>query len=245
MTPRLSVVTGTLNRLASLQRLVNSLCNNTSVTWELIIADASNNPSYALHFIPSKPEQLLRIHSIWEVPRLGHVKGYNQAFKQSQGEYVVWLNDDAEVLPGYDTRGIAFLESHPELGLGAYYYREVGATHSYFHVNACFNMIFANFGILRRDFGDSINWFDESFYMYGGDNSITFRTLLAGRGVAQVPGASIIHHSEKDDVRISNEEHRRSDGGILSAKYSSLRREMQLEYNRHKRLVGPRILVSR
>src|SRR6185295_2478566 len=111
----LSLVTGTLDRHASLNRLVESIKKHTAVSWELIIADAGELPLYINDN---------RIYRLEEKPRLGHTKGYNRAFALCSGKWVLWLNDDAEVLEGYDTNSISFMRDHPQIGMGALAYSE-------------------------------------------------------------------------------------------------------------------------
>jgi GT2 family glycosyltransferase len=230
-TPTLSLVTGTINRPPQLSRLIQSVVRETTVPWELIIMDASEKP-----YTGPVPDHVQIVH---ESPRLGMVKGYNTAFRMCTGKYVLWLNDDAEVLPGYDTAGVNLLELHPEIGMGAYYYKEGPR----FHVNMLYQMIFANFGILPRWVGDKVGWFDEELTMYGSDNSLTFRVLLEGLGVVTVPGPNIIHHSERDEMRISNEHLRPTDGDKLNAKYGPYKKQMQQVYSKFKHLIGPRFLA--
>lgn len=206
----LSLVTGTRNRLDSLMRLVCSIQSHTKVNWELIIADASDEP------IPFVDEPGITI--LPERPRVGVSKGYNRAFAQAKGKYVLWLNDDAEVLPGYDVEAVRFMELNSNIGLGALYYQEGGSD---FRVNSYLGMTYANFGIMKREFGNSIGWFDEEFPMYGSDNALAFRTLLADKGVAGIPNARLIHHAVADRHREENNlsVDRWHDVELLMAKY--------------------------
>src|SRR5262245_28480830 len=114
--PTLSLVTGAFNRPDALWRLINSIVKRTLQPWELIVADASKD-DYPYPY----PHN---VRFLREVPRLGHVKGYNRAFRETQSEYVIWLGDDVEVMPGYDWAATAFMSTHPEIGLGALYYAE-------------------------------------------------------------------------------------------------------------------------
>ncbi len=229
--PLLSLVTGTINRPDGLERLIQSVVQNTVVDYELVVMDAS--PQLYDRDVP-KTVRLFR-----ESPRKGHIKGYNQAFNLCRGEYVLWLNDDATVNPGYDTAGVKLLMEHPEVGMGAYYYHQNGK----YHVNLLYNMIFANFGILRRSLGDQVGWFDEEIgVMYGSDNSLTFRVLLAGYGLATVPGRNIIHHSVMDEMRIENERLRRPDADKLFQKYAPYVKQMADVYKKTIHLVGPRVI---
>lgn len=46
----------------------------------------------------------------------GYARGNNQAMQRAQGEFVLLLNPDTEVLPETLDRAVAFLQAHPEAG---------------------------------------------------------------------------------------------------------------------------------
>ncbi len=219
MTPKLSIVTGTMNRQESFLRLVNSIVDRASVAWELIVSDASDEP-YNLQ-LPGNVKMLP------ERPRLGCVKGYNRAFREATGEWIIWLNDDCEVMPNFDAAAIGFMEANRKIGLGALHYSEDSGP---FHVNSAWGCIYANFGIIRKSLGTQVGFFDEDLEMYGCDNSLTLRVLLAGFGVAGIADSQVIHHSVKDSHRIENQRSRREDNEILTRKYMPHRAEWTAVY---------------
>lgn len=218
--PILSLVTGTRNREFGLRRLLISIQQHTKVDWEFLVADASDQPIRT----DDLPENVIVIP---ERPRLGHSKGYNIAFRQTRGEWVLWLNDDAEVMPGYAETAIQFMQLHPRIGLGALPYSNRG---NEFRVNWYHDMVYANFGILNRELGNAIGWFDEDLRMYGSDNAIAFRVLLAGYGVAAVPGAYIIHHEDADTERDLNQFDRYPEADRLNQKYGPYLDQMKATY---------------
>lgn len=224
MKPKLSLVTGSINRPEALSRMVRSIEAHTRVEWELVISDASGVPYGSIN---------PRVHVIHEKPRLGHSKGYNVAFRRCEGEFILWLNDDAEVCPGYDTESIAFMESHPRIGLGALHYSEP-ENRIEFHVNDAWDCIYANFGIFRKSLGEQIGFFDEEIRMYGADNSIALRVLLADYGIADIPKARIIHHSVNDAIRAENQIGRLRDNEILTRKYMPLQGQWVAAFRRHR-----------
>lgn len=232
MTPVLSIVLGTRNRPMDFRRLVDSIERHTPMEWEIVVSDASDTS------IENQPvatsETWPKIHVIPERPPKGCTQGYNIAFRKARGDFVLWLNDDCEVMPGYAEAAIGFMESHPEIGLGALYYADAG-TRETFHVNTCgFKMLYANFGILRRNLGQRVGWFDEDLTMYGNDNSLTYRVLMAGKGVAGIPEARIFHHSTRDQHRIENNDYdfRHQQADLLKAKYQSHLPQMRETYER-------------
>lgn len=221
----LSVVTGAVNRPTQLMRFVDSVVRHTrTASWELIIADASDTPIDQSR-LPSNARVLP------ERPRLGHTRGYNVAFRASCGKYIIWGNDDAEVCEGYDVAAIEFMESHPKIGLGALHYSENGGP---FHVNSAWGCLYANFGIFPRWLGEQVGFFDENLHMYGADNSLAIRILLAKYGVADIPNARILHHSEKDEIRAENQKLRKLDNQTLTSKYMPLRNQWRNMYEYRK-----------
>lgn len=221
---KLSLVTGTLNRPDSFRRLLDSILRYTETEWEFIVSDASKEP-----YSGDVPDNVFIHH---EKPRLGHTKGYNAAFRSCTGDYVIWLNDDAEVCEGYDTTAIEFMDTHPRIGLGALHYSECGGP---FHVNSAWGAIYANFGIFPRELGLKVGFYDEEIEMYGADNSFAFRVLLAGYGIADIPEARILHHSVKDALRQQNQVNRMRDNHLLTKKYIPLKHYWLPVYSKHRR----------
>jgi len=220
-TPKLSLVTGTVNRPIPFANLVRSIVEHTTVDWELVVSDASDVPVVC---------EAPRVRLLPEKPRLGCVKGYNRAFRAAKGEWVIFLNDDAEVTAGYDTAAIRFMEAHPQIGLGCLHYSEDGGE---FKANDAWGVPYANFGILKRELGDKVGWFDEALIMYGNDNSLTFRVLLADKGVAQIPESRILHHSTKDAMREGNQRYRAQDTRILQESYMPARSYWLATYRKY------------
>lgn len=218
----LTIVSGTRNRPGSLRRFVDSVLRLTSVDYELIIADASD--------VPCNVEQSHRIRVLEERPRLGYALGYNRAFATATGKWVMFLNDDCEVMPGYDSEAVRFMESHPQIGIGALHYSENGGP---FHVNSSWNCIYPNFGIISRQLGQQIGWMDPDISFYGSDNAIAFKVLLADKGVADIPDARILHHSVQDAERQANQANRLRDNQTLTRKYMPLRNQWLAAYRRH------------
>jgi GT2 family glycosyltransferase len=232
LNPVLSLITGTRNRPMDFRRLVDSIERHTPMEWELVVSDASDSP------IEQEPvatdSTWPRIRVIPERPPLGCTAGYNRAFRQARGEWVLWLNDDCEVMPGYAENAIRFMEANREVGLGALYYADAGTGEGW-HVNRCaFGMLYANFGVLKRELGNRIGWFDDDLKMYGNDNSLTYRVLLAGKGVAGIPEARIFHHSTRDRQRAVNNDYefRHQQADLLKAKYGPHLAEMRAIYER-------------
>lgn len=226
--PILSLVTGTRNRERSFRRLLRSIVAHTPVPFELVVSDASDEPI-------DQSDLPMNVRILPERPRLGCTRGYNRAFREARGQWVLWLNDDVEVCEGYATTAIDFMEAHPEIGLGALYYTDTG-NGTPLHVNSAWGCLYANFGIIRRELGNQLGWFDDEILMYGNDNSLTLRVLLAGYGVAAIPNTKVIHHYERDAERQKNENRtqRMRDNEVLQRKYMPLQKEWTVTYERYR-----------
>lgn len=208
--PTISLVTGTWNRPDAFRRLVKAVFDRARVPTEIVVADCSEKPVASSDF-PGLP-----ISVIHDWPKTSMVRGYNRCFARARGDWVVWANDDAEPLPGWDEAALVFMQGHPEVGMGAVYYSQNGGP---FHVNEYQGHVYANFGFLKRKLGDSLGWYDIDLRMYGSDNSLTLKVLLAGLGVVGIPGAYWLHHSVQDQQRMANEKLQSVDATILHENY--------------------------
>lgn len=225
--PRLSVVTGCTDRPAHLRRLVDSLTLLSEQQPEIIIADAGDNPL--------NPSDWPECRVVREYPRVGHAKGYNDLFSRANGDWVTWMNDDAEVLTHHwDTRAIQIMEKNPWIGMGAFAFANVDYGQP-FRVEQYHGMWYANFGILKREYGDWLGWFDdEACYCYGADNSLAFKVYLSGKMVMPIPQVRIAHHPILDAHRRRNESGQPKDVEGLIHKYGPLIPQMQHFFKQHR-----------
>ncbi len=213
MTPDISICTGTRHRPASLKRLVDSIFATATLPTEVIIADASDSFAAAMADSIVNTSECCRVLHYHESPRLGFVKGYNAAFRRAHGRYVVFVNDDAEFLPGWDRIAVGFMDRNVEVGQGALYWSDPGACP---YVQELQGMVYANFGVMRREVGEAIGWIDDapvfvpemgcekSLEFYGSDCNLSWQFMNAGYAVCAIPGTRIRHYRENDGEREHN-----------------------------------------
>lgn len=223
MTPEISIVIGTVNRPDHVIKFIQSVYKHEDVPFELIVLNAGDKEIEC-----NAPN----IKIIREQPRLGFAKGYNKGFKAAIGKYVVYLNDDCEVLPYWAIEAVRFMDKNSWCGLGAIYFSESGGP---FEIREWLNLPYANFGIMKREFGEQIGWIDEFLHTYGSDNSLTFKTLLAGYGVAGIPGSKILHNPIMDVNKVNNMSRQAEDARNLLLKYRPLLPQMIETQGRHPR----------
>lgn len=220
MKPVLSIITGTRNRLPELRLLIRSVNLYTDVPYEMIIADASDAPIDESGF----PEAVVVIP---ERPRLGYALGLNIACGAAQGDWTLILNDDCEVTPGYASAAVNFMRKNPQIGLGALPYSNKGGP---FMVNTHEGMVYGNFSILPTALGNQIGWHDTDLVMYGADNALSYKVLLAGYGIAEIPNARVLHHETQDAHRVEYNRDRQTPVAIIESKYLPRLAEMRRVY---------------
>jgi GT2 family glycosyltransferase len=223
----LSIIVGTLDRPESFGSMYKSIEQNTSnIDWELIVSDAGNKFPVDASLLSNRTKLII------ERPRLGFVKGYNKSFRMAQGKYICWLNDDAIVQPNWAQEAIKFMDNNKWVGMGAFYWMNQGGPD--YNVEWYQGLPYANFGIIDREFGNCLDWFDEDMTMYGSDNSISFRVFLAGKPVVGMSKARILHRPYTDSYRIDNEKLQAKDAEILMNKYRPFLGQMKKVHEFYK-----------
>ena len=230
MTPLISVVVGTRNRPVEYGRFIDSVLKTATVPTEVVVGDATSQDIYAYSFLTNGETEVVVFQ---ESPPMGMLRGYNSCFRKCRGEWVVWFNEDCELLPGWQQAALDYMTAHPEVGLGAVYFKdkkEDGTYEDNYRVYEYPRFVpHANFGFLRREFGDSLGWFDERLgWGYGSDSAFGLQVIESGKAVSRIPGCKCIHHREWDKERTINYQlHRDSDLAkfkeIWSHKYHLLR----------------------
>lgn len=217
----LSIVVGTRNRPDIYKRFLGSVVRCATVESELVVGDATQEKRYAqddyFRLTCNAGNGLGSVLVLHESPPLGMIRGYNRCFRECRGEWVAWFNEDCELLPGWDKAAVDFLSAHPEVGLGAVYFKDRNEDGTYtdkFRVYEYPPMVpHANFGVLRRELGDKIGWFDERLgWGYGSDTALGLQVIEAGYAVARIPDCKCIHHRAWDvEMSANHEKYRGAD----------------------------------
>ncbi len=196
------MITGHWNRPNEIARLTRWVAERTPpIDYEFLIADCSDVP-----FDPAsvgEAGKFTRVIRDW--PKTTMTLAYEEMVRQARGEWVIWLNDDAEPFPNYATNAVRFMDAHPTVGLGALYWCHSAPPFRIDHWPA--SVPYANFGILRRDLALKLMpTFGSDFLgLYGCDNRISLEVWLAGLGVVGIPDARVINHRVHDAQRAYNE----------------------------------------
>ena len=113
--PEVSIVLLSLLRRKDTQRCIESLFTYTKVPFEIIIVDMGASAEIALWLngLQESHEEIVVINNLSNV---GTSKGRNQGFKAARGQYIVFLDNDAEVTPDWLTPLIACASSNTDIG---------------------------------------------------------------------------------------------------------------------------------
>ncbi|MFQ5340063.1 MAG: glycosyltransferase family 2 protein [Anaerolineae bacterium] len=212
--PRISVVIPNWNGLQHLDTCLSALDRQTFDDFEIIVVDnASSDGSVA--FIQLKYPQA----KVIELPEnRGFAGACNAGIRAAQGEFIVLLNNDTEVDPGWLAAIVDAFQRHPEAGIVAskmllFDQRDIFHTAGDFYG---FDGIPGNRGVWERDDGqfdreeyvfsacggsaacrrtmlDQIGLLDEDFFFSCEDLDLAWRAQLAGWRVLYTPAAVVYH----------------------------------------------------
>ena len=100
-----------------LEAAIRSVADQSFRDWELVISDDSTKSESAAVIERFKKELGDRLVYTHNEPRLGLAPSINQALSRSSGEFIARMDGDDICLPDRLERQVAYLESHPDVGI--------------------------------------------------------------------------------------------------------------------------------
>jgi hypothetical protein len=193
--------------------MLTSIVASATIPTKVLIADASDKfgsgdlcgPKSAL------VSDVLIYH---EFPRLFPNQGYNQLCRKCTTDFLLFLNDDAEMAYGLDAIAVSFMKKHSEVGIGCLFWCDLPSGSPY--LQSLDGIVYANFGVIRRAAAEQWGWWEtrsvyipelgreEKLSFYGNDVGLCFRCIDAGFACVGIPGTLVKHHREQDDERHQN-----------------------------------------
>lgn len=116
--PKISIITPTRNGLTLIQKCYNAIANNTNYpNWEWIVGDSLSNDG-TVEFLRQKQSEDKRIKIIERGTTDGSFSSINnELVKCSDGEYVLFLNNDTEPQPFWLYNMISKIHRNSEVGI--------------------------------------------------------------------------------------------------------------------------------
>ena len=224
--PVVSIVIATYARLDRLKRCIAAVRGNVSLLHEVIVVGGGAGDG-----TEDWVEAQRDIRFVRETRREGACRAYNKGFRAAAGTYAMWLNDDAYPLRGSVEAAVRMIE-HPDnadVGMVAFYhnfdrrrnrldsFEHAGATYSIFNVRGT---PYANFGLLRRDLLDRLDYLDERYYFCAWDPDLSLKVQrLAKLAVVGCRGALVYHEELIDDRKQEDLAVMETDNAKLFAKW--------------------------
>jgi hypothetical protein len=186
-----TIIVGT-DRKNDFIRFVSSL-ERIKCTFNLVVSDFSKE-LYAQEYLDShKISNLNDFLVITEDTRLGFASSCNKMIRYATTDWIVWLNDDCEILENWDNKIMEFIyNSDNEFKIGAIFFSDPATSYK---VSIHRGLLYANFGVIHRKLGDKLNWFNDEIFFYGSDVAISARALHDFNAeTVSIYGCRVIHH---------------------------------------------------
>lgn len=206
VTPTVSIVVATYNRLDRLRRTILMLRENVSISRELVVVGGASADG-TREWLERQPD----VRFLPETSRQGAVRAYNRGFRSARGRYVLYLNDDSHPLPGSVEAAVDMIE-RPDLrdvGLVAFYFTndetrnvldEVERDGVLYRIYNVRGTPYANFGLIRRDLLEELGYYDERYVTFATDPDLAMKVVReAGLEVLGCRQALIDHEEFIDD----------------------------------------------
>lgn len=111
--PLVSIITVNYNQPQYTAQLLSSLKNISYSDWEVVVVDNGCSPKGLSKLSDNYPN----LQYVRSDTNLGFAGGNNLGIKKSQGEYVLLLNNDTEVDPGFLEPMVDLMESNSAIGI--------------------------------------------------------------------------------------------------------------------------------
>lgn len=228
--PVVSLVTGTYNRLASLQRMLVSARKALpfGVPYEFVICDGGSTDG-TIEWLKTQPDVVL----IEDGKLTGAIKAFDKAAFRAQGELVALMNDDIVFMPYSLALAIRALDSNPSWGAVAFADNRP-APHKVLD-SAGYGVqlmqtqsggrLYAQVGLFRKWLGDLCGWWGSNdpimraAHTYGGDNYLSARLYELGYTVETITGARVQDDIPQDALREQNYQIERQNPGVYYKRF--------------------------
>lgn len=234
MTPVISLVSGTYNRLTHLQKMVASFraAIPVGIPYEIIIVDGGSADG-TLEWARSQSD----IQFIEQGTLLGAIKAFDTGAEAATGDYVLLANDDVIFMPNSVLSAITHLETHPQCGAIAFKDDRTSPgygdgfkvqTIGVIHEGQERHWPYAQVGLFRRWLGNWAGWWGSRDSVmgwkgstYGGDNFLSSRIYEAGYVIGVLDACRVHDEIPPDGLRARNHSIEQTNPGAYYKRYPS------------------------
>lgn len=225
--PLVSIIIPTFNLVNYLTKCIESIKKNTSIAHEIIVVDNGSHDN-TLHYLQTVPD----VQVIANQYNLAFAKACNQGFRTSVGKYIMFLNNDTLVTPGWleplvnclkedktvgvagskllypftnivQHAGVCFIRQNGLIAPSHIYYRH---RDGYAGVNKkrTFKAVTGACMLIHRDIFAQIGGFDENYINSFEDVDLCLRIGEAGFKILYCPESLVYHYESVSEGRNDN-----------------------------------------
>ena len=222
--PRLSIVLGTLNRRALLEKCITSILDKTRTPLKIYVADAGSTDG-TIEYLKSIESDV--VIAILEGRKLGQARAYNDVFRRIDTPYSCWMSDDTVIVNNGLDIAVETLDADPGIGMVALKIKDVQGPFvdaPYIGGVSQTGVLNVNQGVFRTAILRDVGYFSETFGTYGIDPDLTAKVLFTGHDVVYTLSVAIHHYRDWSTDRSSPEyqalrDHHRKFMELYTAKY--------------------------
>lgn len=215
--PKVTIIIPVHNRWDMTEPCLASIFRHGAlVPFEVIVVDDASSDD-----TPSRLSQWegSRLRLIRNEKNQGFAKTCNRGAVAARGQYLVFLNNDTTVTPGWIDKLVSFVETDSAIGMAGpkllypdntiqhcgsvvveggivdHLYRFLPASFAAANRKRYFRALTGACVIIQKDFFHQLGMFDELFRSGGEDTDLSFKVLETGKKVAYCP-SSVVYHYE-------------------------------------------------
>jgi GT2 family glycosyltransferase len=232
MTPSVSVVLGTFERLPFLKLTIESLRSELDGTpHEIIVVDGGSADGTIQWLAAQKDVITIVQHNRGEwrgapLPRRSWGYFMNLGFRAASSTYVCMVSDDCLLVPGAIKNGVKVfgeaLSQGRKTGAVAFYWRNWPEANRYWVGRSLGQRIFVNHGLYLRSALETVGFIDDkSYFFYHADSDLALRLWDAGFECIASEDSYVEHFSHANvSVRASNSQREREDWKTLVERWT-------------------------
>jgi hypothetical protein len=214
----ISLVTGTYNRIAMLQRMVASARRSSSpLTIELIVVDGGSTDG-TQEWCKTQSDIVL----IEQGELLGACKAFNAGFAIAKSDYIVSANDDVEFWGNTLALAAIHLDQNPECGQVAFHNKAATQDVQIYDLLTWNGYLYGQCCLTRKSAGDAAGWWGTDCHTYAGDAYLGLRLWELGWTVESLPECSVMDYQAKDNLREINHQGANDKGHPDNARFLEL-----------------------
>jgi GT2 family glycosyltransferase len=210
-----SIIILSFNTKELLRSSLASVYKHLSEAFEVIIVDNNSHDDSVAMIKKEFP----KVHVIENKENVGFAKGVNLGANRAEGDYLLFLNSDAELMDDHVFKMVAYMKEHTKAGVvGGNLLEQAGRTSrsygDFYTLQAVASLLFGGakkqaspsgthpklvdwvsggYMLVRADIFRSLGGFDEAFFMYIEDMELCYRMKKEGFQVYFFPEAKAKH----------------------------------------------------